>query len=224
MKPIIGIVGKSDYSHKNKSTICVFDNYRKAIIRYGGIPILILPPQIVDYENTSGKDIGHLSEDEINILNSQLDLCNGLLIQGGNKSFEYDKYICRYANDKKIPLLGICMGMQTMCNYDNDNVNILNENKVHKSPEEDDVHEVILDKNSKLYQIIKKERFFVNSNHNYHVANSGSYKIAALSSDNLIEAIEKDGFNIGVQWHPEKNYEKEESKSLFEALINATKK
>ena len=35
MKPIIGIIGTADYSINNKDTICVFEKYRKAIIRYG---------------------------------------------------------------------------------------------------------------------------------------------------------------------------------------------
>lgn len=34
------------------------------------------------------------------------------------------------------------MGMQIMCNYDNDNKNILNENKIHKSENMNEVHEV----------------------------------------------------------------------------------
>lgn len=225
MNPIIGIVGKSNHSYKNKSTICVFDNYRKAILEYGGIPIMILPPQIVDYEKEKGKEIGHLTENDKNILNTQLKLCDGLLIQGGSKAFEYDKYICEYANKFNIPLLGICMGMQIMCNYDNDNKNILNENKIHKSENMNEVHEVTLDKNSKLFSIIKKETFQVNSNHNYHVPNSGSYKTVGKSFDNLIEAIEKEnGFNIGVQWHPEKQYKSDVSKAIFEAFIEETKK
>lgn len=225
MKPIIGIIGKSDYSSGKKTSICVLDNYRKAIINYGGIPIAILPPQIVDYEKTSGKEVGHLTEEEMDILNSQLKLCDGLLLQGGSRSFDYHKYACKYANEFNIPLLGICMGMQVMCNYDNDNQNIENEDKIHKSPGEDIVHEVSIKKDSILYDIIKKENITVNSNHNYHVTNSGSYKISALSFDNLIEGIEKDGtFNIGIQWHPEKQYESEESKALFKAFIKSTKK
>lgn len=225
MKPIIGIVGKSEISLRaEKNTMCTMDKYRQAILQYGGIPIVILPTQIVDYEAYSGDEIGHLTNQEEEDLNRQISFCDGLIIQGGLRSYDYQRYICDYANKNNIPLLATCMGMQIMCNYNNTNENILNENKIHKSPEEDNVHLVTLNKNSKLYSIIKKETFMVNSNHTYHVENSGSYQIAGLSFDNLIEAVEKEGtFNIGVQWHPEKNYELEESKALFEAFIEAAK-
>ena len=222
MKPIIGIIGNSDISTKEKNTICVFDNYRKAIIKYGGVPILILPPQLVNYEND---EVGHLTNLDIEILNLQLKLCDGFVLQGGTRRFEYHTYICEYANKNKIPLLGICMGMQTMCNYNNDNKNILNENEMHKSPDLDEVHEIIINKDSNLYKIIGQEKFIVNSNHNFHVPNSGSYKAAGLSDDNLIEAVEKEGyFSIGVQWHPEKKYESVISNKLFTSFIEACKK
>ncbi len=225
MKPIIGIVGKSQTIKNNKSTIFVMDNYRKAILECGGIPILILPPQIVDYEKMTGAEIGRLTDNDIEILNKQLSLCSGILFQGGSRIFDYDKYICKYANDYKIPLLGVCLGMQIMCNYNNDNKNILNENPIHSSPNKDKVHEIKINESSNLFDIIKKDMIIVNSNHNYHVASSGDYKAVAFSLDGLIEAVEKDDyFNIGVQWHPEKKYKEKASFSLFKAFIDAAKK
>jgi len=226
MRPIIGIVGRSDTSTNTKNTICVFDNYREAVIKAGGNPIAILPPQPIDYGKVEPRDSGKLTEEEKEMLTAQLSLCQGVIIQGGSKAYDYDRFAIDYANQHHIPLLGICLGMQQMCDYNNDNKNVLNDNPIHKSIDQDYVHTVTIDKNSKLYSILLEETFDVNSNHNYHVPNSGDYLIAGYSMDGLIEAVEKkeEDFNFGVQWHPEKNYDTDiQSQRLFKAFIEASK-
>lgn len=216
MKPIIGIVGRPGFN--KKTTIEVLDSYRIAILKSGGIPILILPTQTIEYYGN--KDIDKLTLEEKDILKKQIDLVDGILLQGGSIAYEYDKYICKISQNK--PILGICMGMQVMCNYDNDNKNIKIEN--HQS-EDDYVHEVTIDKNSYLYSILNNDKFKTNSKHNYKVLNSGSYKGVGIC-DNVIEAVEKgNNFNIGVQWHPEKNYDSDViSQKLFKEFINHCKK
>ena len=217
MKPIIGIVARSGLNKENKPIFEVLDNYRKAIIKAGGIPIVILPPQLVDY-NTN--EVKHLTEIDKEILKKQVDLVQGVLMPGGTRAYDYDRYICEISQNK--PLLGICMGMQIMCNYNNDNKNIKLEDNSHQQPDKEYVHEVIIDKNSYLYEIIKEEKILVNSRHNYTVANSGSYKV--VGTNKIIEAVEKEGsFNIGVQWHPEKT-DDIISQRLFNKFIEEAKK
>ncbi len=224
MKPIIGIIGIADCSINNKNIICIFENYRKAIIKYGGIPIVILPPQLIDYYEAIPKETTKLSTKEKEILINQINLCNGIIIPGGSKRFEHHNFICDYCNKKQIPILGICMGMQVMCNYNNDNKNKKIETNFHNS-QKNYKHLVNIDENSKLFTILKEKQILVNSFHSYQVENSGSYKIAA-TCEKVIEAVEKkqDPFNIGVQWHPEKNYDKDlNSKRLFTYFINCAK-
>ena len=225
MKPIIGIVGIDDYSIKQKSTICIFENYRKAIINYGGTPIIILPPQLIDYYKTRPKDTEKLNNDEKEILINQINLCDGIVIPGGSKRFEHHNFICDYCNKKNIPLLGICMGMQTMCNYNNDNFNIAIGNNFHNS-KKNYKHLVDIKKGSRLFEILKEDKILVNSFHDYKVNNSGDYKIVGICDD-VIEAVEKEEalFNIGVQWNPEKNYDKDlNSKKIFTSFIEICKK
>ena len=50
MKPVIGIVGRTNKIKDNKYNIFVNDNHRRAVIESGGIPISILPTQNVKYE------------------------------------------------------------------------------------------------------------------------------------------------------------------------------
>lgn len=170
-----------------------------------------------------------LLEEDKEILNTQINMCDGIIIPGGVRIFNYDRYICKYVNDTHIPLLGICMGMQLMTLYNNDNKNIKVENHNfynfdnHEELQSDYVHDVTLNKNSKLYSIIKCEKITVNSYHGYAASNSGDYKVCAKCGD-VIEAIEKKDelFNIGVQWHPEKNID-ENGKKLFDAFVDACK-
>ena len=74
MKPIIGIVGRASVENIGRPAISVLENYRQAIIKAGGIPILILPPQKVEYENIIPKDVSKLDDEDIEILNAQLKL------------------------------------------------------------------------------------------------------------------------------------------------------
>ena len=74
-------------------------------------------------------------------------------------------------------------------------------------------HKVKILKNSLLYKIIGKEEIEVNSFHNYHVTENHLYNTVAYSEDGLIEAIEypSNTFNIGVQWHPERMVDYDDS-------------
>ena len=48
-----------------------------------------------------------------------VDLCDGIIIPGGYRIYEFYKYITEYAIKKDIPVLGICLGMQTLSRIDN---------------------------------------------------------------------------------------------------------
>ena len=91
----------------------------------------------------------------------------------------------------------------------------------HLEPNNNYVHSVIIDKNSKLYSIIGDVEITVNSRHSYHVPELDNTLVSARSSDGLIEGVElKDkNFILGVQWHPESNLEDKYSKKLFKAFF-----
>ena len=167
----------------------------------GGIPHIILPTQDMVYMNNRETP---LTDEDKEILNAQIDMCDGILMPGGDFMYFYDRYICDRANEKDMPLLGICMGMQTMCNYNNENRNIFIEG--HKDLEHNYVHSVNILPGTKLYDIVGKSKIMVNSIHRTKVPNAGDYTISARAEGDIIEAIEKKDklFNLGVQWHPER--------------------
>lgn len=80
MKPIVGIIGRNDLSYLNKPTICVFENYRKAVINFGGNPILILPTQQVNYYEEEPKNVNRLTNEEKQMIINQLKLCSGIIM------------------------------------------------------------------------------------------------------------------------------------------------
>ena len=203
-KPIIGILPTSNYLQTDdpfKDTYRYGNNYIKRIVDNGGIPYLI--PYVND-----------------EVVPDTLDICDGLLLPGGNRVLKvnFDVIDHFYKNNK--PMLGICLGMQTLAMY---SVNIEEYNKriiktidngVNHWPIElsrDNVsclaHKVLLEKDTKLYDVFKVNEMEVNSIHKCTVTEVGSkFKVSIKSSDGLIEGIEYNGddkYIIGVQFHPE---------------------
>lgn len=223
MRPMIGIVSRVEYPGDTDKLV-INDAYRRMVIDCGGDPFLILPPQVIDYGSTKGSEIAPLTQKEEEMIVRQLKICDGILMPGGFKLLNYDFFILDYAIKNDIPILGICMGMQVMANYKREIWNEKNDPNgiCHRVEDKEYVHSVDILKDSLLFSIIGESHFMVNSLHNYHVLPSDYYKSVGYSEDGLIEAIEYsyNTFNIGVQWHPEKNYKTDiVSRRLLEMFI-----
>ena len=218
-RPIIGVSARPYITDNGRNALVILESIRRVIINNGGIPHIILPTQDMVYMNNRETP---LTDKDKEILDAQINMCDGILMPGGDFMYFYDNYICEKANKKDMPLLGICMGMQVMCNYNNDNKNIFIEG--HKDLQKEYVHSVNIIPGTKLYDIIGEEKIMVNSIHRTKVPNSGDYSISAKAEGDIIEGIEKKDklFNIGVQWHPERT-DDEPSRKIITAFINACK-
>ena len=114
MKPIIGIIGRPHKTNTDKNIICTFEDYRNAVCKFGGIPISILPTQVLEYEDIRPAEMPKITKSEIDDLKSQIDLCDGIIFPGGGRIYEYAYEIFDYIYEKDIPCLGTCLGMQTI--------------------------------------------------------------------------------------------------------------
>ncbi len=177
----IGIIGR-----KNDDKITFNKEIIDVIKKYDFIPLGI----IVDFENNS--------DNEFIKTKPLIDLCSGIILQGGSDYYDIDIIITKYLHKNNIPTLGICLGMQTMAMAFNGNMGDINNHKSDKLY----VHSVDINKDSKLYDILKKDKIIVNSRHKSYIINT-DLKVSGQA--NIIEAIEDNAkdFFIGVQWHPE---------------------
>lgn len=225
MKPIIGILGRSESSKTDMSLISVQEKERMAVIQSGGVPILLLPPQMVEYRPSIPREMERLTEEECQILDRQLEIVDGILLPGGDISYEYDRYVIKKAIEKNIPMLGICMGMQVMSFYDGPSTLKKIESETnHFNRRKKYVHTNFIDTKSKLYEILRQDKIMVNSIHHYEVEKKNQFFVSAISTDGVIEAIEypECDFCIGVQFHPELNLNEDiNSKRLLESFIDS---
>ena len=202
MKPIIGVLPTSTYLESEdsfKDHYRYSNNYINKIIECGGIPYLI-----------------PLCNNEIII--ECLHNVDGLLLPGGSKVLKANLEIVDYCYKNRIPMLGICLGMQTLAMYSvnkdlDTHKKILKDIDGHwplhinRENEKTLVHNDILVKDSKLYSILKKDNIMVNSLHKHCITKVGKeFRVSARSNDNIIEGIEyidDDRFIMGIQFHPE---------------------
>lgn len=228
MKPIIGVIGRPDIASDDDKVVCIWESTRRAIIKKGGIPFLILPNQDIEYESIKPKDTPRLTENEKHDLKRIVDMCDGLLLPGGYKWYEFDEFIYNYALEKDLSILGICAGMQMMCRIAQNNINknvvVKNETEInHHQREKKYVHNVNIINDTRLSKIIRKRKIKVNSKHNYHVISSANLIVSAYSEDGLIEAVEYKNkkFVVGIQWHPETMLDYDiYANKIFDEFIN----
>lgn len=237
MAPIIGITCSMEYDDEKRKypTAYAFDylkrNYYEAIEKSGGIPIALL-------NSTRTDNVEYI-----------LELVDGLLISGGNdvdplfygekreaenleitpERDHFEIALVKAAMKRVIPILGICRGMQLLnvvfggslyqdFTFDSKSLNhTLEGSNVYKKQ-----HPVIIEEESRLFQIIHKKKIMVNTSHHQTVKRLGSGLIAVAWSeaDKVIEAIETDDghYLLGIQWHPEFMRD-DSSKSLFDSFV-----
>lgn len=132
-----------------------------------------------------------------------LDNCDGIIFQGGADIYPYHFEILNYCFNKNIPVLGICMGMQIIGLYAN---NQEEKDLIKIDNHYDNEHKINIYKDSVLYNLFG-DNMIVNSRHNYSLKYIDEpFIISSKSDDNIIECIEfidNEHFILGVQFHPE---------------------
>jgi putative glutamine amidotransferase len=118
-----------------------------------------------------------------------------------------------------LPILAICRGSQAL--------NVACGGTLHQhvpghrqtEAATEATHEVQIESRSRLHRMVRTRTLAVNSFHHQAVDELGEgLRIVARAPDGTIEAIEGDGFVVGVQWHAEAMVA---HRPLFEALVSA---
>ena len=200
IKPIIGIITRRAVSEENHNINILYTDIVNSIISNGGMPLGII-----------------LSEN----FQELIDLCDGIIFQGGDDFENYDLKALKYIYDINKPVLGICLGMQLMGTLFGGKLIDISNHKKKLSY----VHSVTINRNSMLYNIFKTNNIKVNSRHK-SVIKSTNLKVSGISNDGFIEAIEDSNkkFFIGIQWHPESmiSYDKIQN-NLFKYFVKCCK-
>jgi putative glutamine amidotransferase len=241
-KPMIGVT-VSEIRHKENSQrvrhgeptqteMTLGLTYMRAVELAGGLPVA-LPPL------------------ECKNVDSLLEHVSGLLLSGGpdldpacygaephaalgftdHAVDTYEIALCRLADRRRMPILGICRGAQVL--------NVARQGTLHQhvpdlthgvvkhrqtEPADHTTHEVRVSPDSSLAQTTGGGPVKVNSFHHQAIDRLGlDLRAVAWAEDGMIEAIEaEDGhFVLGVQWHAETLVGEAEQLALFERLVDA---
>jgi putative glutamine amidotransferase len=248
MKPLIGITcsygivsGNSlssvSTAHMPQEFNQLSNAYVKAVENAGGVPVII--PLYNNIQN----------------IIPLLEVLDGIVLSGGvdissimygqrpsgklktitplrdKQEIEIVNHIIKH---RYIPVLGICRGMQILniayggSLYQDLESNGFGCHLLNMYPRNYETHTVTPCESSILYGIFGNAQVGVNSFHHQAVENIGNgLKVAALSDDNVVEALEnceEDKFIIGIQWHPEELSDDIKQQEIFKTFINSCKK
>ncbi|WP_201583012.1 gamma-glutamyl-gamma-aminobutyrate hydrolase family protein [Psychrobacter jeotgali] len=233
-RPIIAIVS----CHKmvdGQPAQAVYQKYVDAINFYGGNPIL-LPYTAADSENFAAlMDLADgilLTGSYSNVAPSRYGASHVEAKQDLGRD-ELSFKLLAYAEEFNIPLLAVCRGLQEMNVYFGGTLHPdwreiegfyephLEDNTQPLEVQYQPVHDINIQMGGRLAAF--DEQWYVNSLHKQAINKVGERLcVEALANDGLVEAISlaEHRFMIGVQWHPELNYAKDDmSKFLFTEFI-----
>jgi putative glutamine amidotransferase len=137
--------------------------------------------------------------------------------------------LLRKALEHKIPILGICRGMQLINVYFGGSLHQDTKPYYVETPELHTVlprQTIFIDPHSHLHSMIRKKFTRVNSLHYQSVNRVGDHlRIAAQDANGIVEALEHIylPFVIGVQWHPEFLWLHFTQRRLFEKFVAQAK-
>ena len=231
--PVIGVVPLMDYQ---RQSYWMLPGYFGGIMKAGGFPVML--PLTSDIQQ----------------IEQALEICSGFLFTGGQDvspslyheektvrcgecSSERDAMehmLLKNAMQLDKPILGICRGIQFInaalggTLWQDIPAQLASDvNHCQKPPYDKPVHDVMIQKDSPLFELLQKEWLSVNSYHHQGIRDLAPLlKCMAQATDGLAEAVyaPNQHFLWAVQWHPEFSYKTDEnSLRIFQAFIRNCK-
>lgn len=228
LRPLIGLTCRWD---ETNGWYYLPSDYTRAVAAAGGIPVQIplIPGIVEDLASRldafvlcgSPSDVdparyGQPRHPEVKTVHPDRD--------------ETDWRVLDHAFRNKKPVLGICFGMQSLNVYQSGTLLQHIPARIAGALEHKDrqtQHPVALAAGSRLAEWAGgTKEVLVNSTHHQSLDEVGrGLRVVARAPDGVIEAVEGDfpnHFVIGVQWHPERIWEKEPlSARVFQELVRA---
>jgi len=230
-RPLVGVNCRyeSNLKHPIRDEIRVYAPYYQALVATGALPVVI---PTVDNRSTLGE---------------YLDRLDGFLFTGGldlppqaygqskhpqtvecdPRRFACDRLLAELVRERDIPVLAICLGMQLLnVVYGGTLIQHLETSILHAAIDggNDSLHSIVLEEDSLLRQIVGHSELEVNSAHHQAVDRlAPGLRVLARAPDGTVEAVQKTDrdFFLGVQWHPERIFERAEQRGIFEAFVSA---
>ena len=231
-KPIIGMNADfRDAQGDTPSFSYVASGYYDAILRSGGIPMVIPPVE---------------DEDD---LSQVLDVIDGLLLVGGadldprrdgfmlhptlrllaRRREAFDRLLVRMAEQRKVPVMGIGAGMQLLNVSLGGNLSLhIPEDMPDALPHRDPIdpahrHTLEVEANTLMERVYGDGEIRVNSMHHMAIDEvAPAFRVTARCPDGVIEAIESvrpDWFALGTQFHPEAESSSALDVRIFEEFL-----
>ncbi len=221
-KPVIGIVSKHYATYKTERTdTFIRDEVKQAVFDNGGVAIGILPTENkINYSGDDWED--NLDEQSREKLFSQIKLCDGIILQGGAETDNYECIVAKYCYENDIPILGICAGQNNIARALGGTTYLISNADKHNKSFDNYVHSINIDKNSFFYNLVKTDSMMVNSRHKRTIKECPMLEKVAFCDDGYPDVIEAKNkkFYIGVRFHPESLYTKDENHNrIFKEFI-----
>lgn len=217
-KPVIAIVFHGTVS----------DFYGDAIVRSGGIPVDLQPeygvclPRRIDGVLLTG------GGDPMSSLFGEAKIAESAVPDVDRDLFEL--HLIRHCIAEKIPLFGICRGMQMINialggDIHQDIARCCGSTMEHSQKRNGNLpsHRIRIVVGSRLHRLWRRESVMVNSFHHQCVKRLGNGLTAsAFADDGVVEALEGNGI-VAVQYHPERMFPRWEESLLFEDFIKSAR-
>ena len=230
-KPWIGIPTR--YNEKTE-TIGQIRHYLDAVIWAGGLPLMI--PTVAD----------------TSVIREYAERIQGILLPGSPTDVDpatygevpHPKLGKRYperdatdltllgiADKGRMPLLGICFGIQSLNVHRGGSLvqdipSVVPQARAHDRDQDESAparHPVRLERGSLLSSLAARDEVEVNSYHHQSIDRPGrDLRVVARAPDGVVEAVEDTTgrFIVGVQWHPERGWREDPlSQALFKRFI-----